>query len=96
MMSNTGRRACDRLKHLDIVVVAQTCPEPEDRGRRGYVIGQVEEDMCAVFFAGPPDDPSKEGHVICFHPRDVIATGQIATPAPPGPALRISAKGEVL
>jgi len=95
-MPSTGTHAADRLRPHDIVDIAQTCPEPQDRGRQGYVIGQVEEDMCAVFFAGPPDDPSEEGLVICFHPRDVIATGQIATPAPPGPGLRISAKGEVL
>lgn len=95
-MSNTGPRAADRLKHLDIVVIAQTCPEPEDRGLEGYVIGQVEDEVCAVFFAGPPDVPSEEGHVICFHPRDVIATGRVATPDPPGPSLRVSDKGEVL
>ncbi len=95
-MSKPARRAADRLKHHDIVVIAETCPEPEDRGMRGYVIGQVEDEMCAVFFPPPGDDPSEEGHVICFHPRDVIGTGLIATLEPPGPSLRVSAKGEIL
>jgi len=95
-MSDTEPRASSRLKHHDIVVISQSCPEPEDRGLEGFVIGQVEDDMCAVFFPAPPGDPFEEGHVICFHPRDVIATGRVATPAPPGAPLRVSAKGEVL
>ncbi len=85
-----------QLKHLDWVVVADTCPDIEDRGRTGYVMGQVHADQCGVYFE--PTDPARGGlgEYICFSPADLRPTGKTQPEPPPGQSLRVNARGEVL
>ena len=58
------------LRTYDIVTVNASFEDEEIRGRRGYVIGEVQADQIGVFVYDIE-------RVWCLHPNDVTATGEI-------------------
>ncbi len=84
------------LKQYDRVVIAQTCDDVEDRGRRGYVLGVVTDETCGVYFEPQGPESGGLGQLAIFALADVIPTGGSVEREEPGQPLRVSAKGEVL
>jgi hypothetical protein len=79
------------LRPFDIVTVADNAADPEIRGQKGYIIGEVTSEQCAVFLYALE-------RVWCLSPHEVTRTGEIDGEARDyrGPRLRVSPKGEVL
>jgi len=80
------------LRTYDIVTVNASFEDEEIRGRRGYVIGEVQADQIGVFVYDIE-------RVWCLHPNDVTATGEIdieARDKPRGAAIRVNSKGEIV
>ncbi len=84
------------LRHLDLVIISEACPYREFRGRTGHILGLVEPEMCGVFVDPDPTSVEPDSHLVCVHPRYVIATGGRLEAQPPGPTIRVNQRGEVL
>jgi hypothetical protein len=76
---------------FDIVTVADNVADPEIRGKKGYIIGEVTSEQCAVFIYAFE-------RVWCLSPHEVMLTGEtdVAARDYRGPRLRVNLKGEVL
>jgi hypothetical protein len=79
------------LQPFDIVTISEDFEDPEVRGKRAFIMGEVTPDQCGVFVYDLE-------RVWCLEPRFVTATGTREDPANywTSPSIRVSTHGEVL
>ncbi|HPG89550.1 MAG TPA: hypothetical protein PLD46_07840 [Hyphomicrobium sp.] len=82
------------LRTYDIVTINTAFDDVDIdvSGKRGYIIGAVEDDAIAVFIYDLE-------RVWCMTASDVTPTGKIdlaARDAPRGPSIRVNSKGEIV